>query len=135
MPKSKETCRIHKIILDKRNLMWYSIKVACDERTETGARCHSAKSFEIDREMLLPNVLASPQEAFYAEKERLPIKQTAGRISGEFVMAYPPGIPILAPGEEITKDIIDYILYSVEKGCSMQGMEDSKLEYLNVLKL
>ena len=74
-------------------------------------------------------------EAFYAEKERLPIKQTAGRISGEFVMAYPPGIPILAPGEEITKDIIDYILYSVEKGCSMQGMEDSKLEYLNVLKL
>ena len=93
------------------------------------------KSFEIDREMLLPNVLASPQEAFYAEKERLPIKQTAGRISGEFVMAYPPGIPILAPGEEITKDIIDYILYSVEKGCSMQGMEDSKLEYLNVLKL
>lgn len=93
------------------------------------------KRFEVDREMLLPRVLASPQEAFYAKKEKLPIRETAGRISGEFVMAYPPGIPILAPGEEITDEIIDYILYSVEKGCSMQGMEDSNLEYLNVLSL
>ena len=50
-------------------------------------------------------------------------------------MAYPPGIPILAPGEEITNDIVDYILYSVEKGCSMQGMEDTNLKYLNVLNI
>ena len=50
-------------------------------------------------------------------------------------MAYPPGIPILAPGEEITDEIIDYIQYSVEKGCSMQGMEDSTLQTLNVLRM
>ena len=93
------------------------------------------KRFEIDRQMLLPNVLASPQEAFYADKIKVPIREASGHISGEFVMAYPPGIPILAPGEEITDEIIDYILYSVEKGCSMQGMEDSNLEYLNILKI
>ena len=93
------------------------------------------KRFEVDRQMLLPRVLASPQEAFYAEKIKMPIRDTKGHISGEFVMAYPPGIPILAPGEEITEEIIDYIQYSVEKGCSMQGMEDSALEYLNVLKI
>ena len=93
------------------------------------------KRFEVDRQMLLPRVLASPQEAFYAEKIKMPIRDTKGDISGEFVMAYPPGIPILAPGEEITEEIIDYIQYSVEKGCSMQGMEDSALEYLNVLKI
>ena len=92
------------------------------------------KRFEVDREMLLPRVLASPQEAFYANKEKVPIREAAGRISGEFVMAYPPGIPIVAPGEEITEDIIDYILYSIEKGCSMQGMEDPEVKYLNVLK-
>ena len=91
------------------------------------------KRFEVDREMLLPRVLASPQEAFYANKEKVPIREAAGRISGEFVMAYPPGIPIVAPGEEITEDIIDYILYSIEKGCSMQGMEDPEVKYLNVL--
>ena len=78
------------------------------------------KRFEVDRQMLLPRVLASPQEAFYADKIKVPIREAAGHISGEFVMAYPPGIPILAPGEEITDEIIDYIQYSVEKGCSMQ---------------
>ena len=85
--------------------------------------------------MLLPRVLASPQEAFYADKIKVPIREAAGHISGEFVMAYPPGIPILAPGEEITDEIIDYIQYSVEKGCSMRGMEDSTLQTLNVLRM
>ena len=92
------------------------------------------KRFEVDRQMLLPRVLASPQEAFYADKIKVPIREAAGHISGEFVMAYPPGIPILAPGEEITDEIIDYIQYSVEKGCSMQGTEDPAVEYLKVLK-
>ena len=55
-------------------------------------------------------------------------------ICSEFVMCYPPGIPILAPGELITQEIIDYIIYAKEKGCSMQGMEDPKVEYLQVLK-
>ena len=51
----------------------------------------------------------------------MPIRETAGMICGEFVMCYPPGIPILAPGEMITREIIDYIIYAKEKGCSMQG--------------
>ena len=58
----------------------------------------------------------------------LPIAQAAGKISGEFVMCYPPGIPILAPGEVITQEIVEYILYAKEKGCSMQGTEDPKIE-------
>ena len=49
-------------------------------------------------------------------------------------MSYPPGIPILAPGERITQEIIDYILYAKEKGCSMTGPEDPKIERLNVIK-
>ena len=55
-------------------------------------------------------------------------------ICSEFVMCYPPGIPILAPGEMITAKILDYIRYAKEKGCSMTGPEDPKIEYLNVLK-
>ena len=85
-------------------------------------------------EYITPLVATTPQKAFYSEKEFVPIQKTAGRICGEFVMCYPPGIPILAPGEMITKEIIEHILYSKEKGCSMQGFEDSNLEYLNVLK-
>lgn len=85
-------------------------------------------------EYISPVVAATPRDAFYAEKESLPIKATAGRICSEFVMCYPPGIPILSPGEMITEEILDYICYAKEKGCSMQGTEDPEIEYLNVLK-
>ena len=85
-------------------------------------------------EFITPQVVATPQKAFYSEKESLPIRETAGRVCGEFVMCYPPGIPILAPGEVITKELIDYIEYAKEKGCSMQGPESADVSRLNVLK-
>ena len=84
-------------------------------------------------EYIRPTVLVSPQTAFYAEKKAVPIRETKGMICSEFVMCYPPGIPILAPGELITQEIIDYIIYAKEKGCSMQGMQDTEIEYLYVL--
>ena len=87
----------------------------------------------LNTEYINPKVLVSPQSAFYSEKTRLPIRETSGRICAEFVMCYPPGIPILAPGELITDEIIEYVLYAKEKGCSMQGTEDPAVEYLNVL--
>lgn len=88
-----------------------------------------------DHEYINPSVVMSPQEAFYAPKEEMiPLRETEGRICTEFVMSYPPGIPILAPGERITQEIIDYIMYAKEKGCSMTGPEDPKIERLNVIK-
>ena len=98
-------------------------------------RLYSRKSSMLhNAEYIAPIVAATPQKAFYSEKELIPIRETAGRICGEFVMCYPPGIPILAPGEQITEEIIDYILYAKEKGCSMQGPEDPDISKLNVLK-
>ena len=64
----------------------------------------------------------------------LPIAESAGHISSEFVMCYPPGIPILAPGERITEEILDFIQYSKDKGCFLTGTEDSDIENINVLK-
>jgi arginine/lysine/ornithine decarboxylase len=86
------------------------------------------------QEYIEPIVAVSPQTAFYAEKESLPIMETEGRICSEFVMCYPPGIPILTPGEMVTKEILDYIQYAKEKGCSMTGPEDADIRCLNVLK-
>ena len=48
-------------------------------------------------------------------------------------MCYPPGIPILAPGERITEEILRYIRYARKKGCQMTGPEDMELRQLNVL--
>lgn len=86
------------------------------------------------QEYVTPQVAVSPQDAFYAQKESLPLKETAGRICSEFVMCYPPGIPILAPGERITKEIVEHIQYALEKGCTITGPEDSEITRLNVLK-
>ena len=86
------------------------------------------------QEYLPPQVEVTPQEAFYAEKISLPLDKAEGHICSEFVMCYPPGIPILAPGERITRDILDYIAYAKEKGCSMTGPEDIAIEHLNVLR-
>ncbi len=85
-------------------------------------------------EYISPVVATTPQAAFYAAKEALPIRESVGRICSEFVLCYPPGIPILAPGEVITKEIVEYILYAQAKGSSMQGPEDPEIRYLNVLK-
>jgi hypothetical protein len=86
-------------------------------------------------EYISPELAVSPQAAFYADKEQLDIQDTAGRICSEFLMCYPPGIPILAPGEMITDEILDYIIYAKEKGCSITGPEDPDIKKLNVLKL
>ena len=87
------------------------------------------------QEYIEPIGVASPQEAFYAPKKSLPIMETEGFICSEFVMCYPPGIPILAPGEKITSDILKYISYAHEKGCQMTGPQDAKIENLNVLDI
>jgi arginine/lysine/ornithine decarboxylase len=84
-------------------------------------------------EYVSPVVRATPQEAFYSEKETVKLTDAAGRISGESVMCYPPGIPIVSPGELITDDIITYINEAKERGCSMQGTKDPDLNNIEVL--
>ena len=84
-------------------------------------------------EYIDPVVVCGPQDAFYAEKESLPIAKSCGRICSEFVMCYPPGIPILAPGEQITEEILTYIRYAKKKGCQITGPEDMSIQYLNVM--
>lgn len=87
-----------------------------------------------DHEYINPIVKKSPKEAFYAEKESVLISESEGRITGEFVMCYPPGIPILAPGELITKEAIECILASKEKGSLITGPEDMDINEIQVLK-
>lgn len=88
----------------------------------------------LSQEYIDPEVVTSPQEAFYAPKKSIPLQESAGCVCSEFVMCYPPGIPILAPGERITPEILDYIAYAKEKGCSMTGPEDADILRINVLQ-
>ena len=84
-------------------------------------------------EYIEPEVVLPPKAAFYAEKVSLPLRECVGRVAAEFVMCYPPGIPILAPGERVTGDIVEYIAYAKEKGCLLTGPEDMAINDLNVI--
>ena len=85
-------------------------------------------------EYIQPELVLSPQEAFYSERKSLTLDDSVGQVCGEFVMCYPPGIPILAPGERITQEIVDYIQFAKERGCSLQGTEDPEVNHINVIK-
>lgn len=87
-----------------------------------------------DHEYITPQVKLAPQEAFYAKRKSVDIHHSDGHLSAEFVMCYPPGIPILAPGERITREIIDYIFYAQEKGCLLTGTEDITLNTLKIVE-
>ena len=101
--------------------------------TEIRRRKSGTRTGMFDHEYISPNVALSPKRAFYAKKRRVPLTESAGAVSGDFVMCYPPGIPIIAPGEVLTKEIIRYILYAKEKGASLTGAQDMDINYINIL--
>jgi len=101
--------------------------------SEIRRRYKKNKAGMMSHEYINPEVVYSPQKAFYSDKKIISIAESAGYVCTEFVMCYPPGIPILAPGERITAEILDYIGYAKEKGCSLTGPENMELEYLNVM--
>ncbi|MFC7442287.1 aminotransferase class I/II-fold pyridoxal phosphate-dependent enzyme [Laceyella putida] len=82
----------------------------------------------------IPTLVLSPREAFYSETESILLKEAAGRVIAEFIMIYPPGIPILAPGEEITEENIYYIAEHIQAGLPVQGPEDPTLQTVRVIK-
>lgn len=81
----------------------------------------------------IPNLSLSPRDAFYAQTEIIPLQQAAGRIIAEFIFVYPPGIPILLPGEVISQETIAYINEHLEVGLPIQGPEDKTLENIKVI--
>jgi lysine decarboxylase len=82
----------------------------------------------------IPVLAMSPREAFYAESEVIPLDEAAGRMMAEFIMVYPPGIPIVLPGEIITHENIQYIRDNMQAGLPVQGPEDETIETIKVIK-
>ena len=81
---------------------------------------------------IIPKKILNPREAFYKNKKSVKIYDSIGQISGEYIIPYPPGVSILSPGEIITKEIIDYILYLKEMNIS--GISDTSLENIKIIE-
>ncbi len=82
----------------------------------------------------LPEVSVLPREAFYSQTKVVPLQEAEGEISAESIMAYPPGIPLVCPGEIITREVIDYVLVLKQENADLQGTEDPTLENIKVIK-
>lgn len=81
----------------------------------------------------IPQLSFLPRDAFYTDTEVIPFKQSAGRIIAEFIYVYPPGIPILLPGEVISQENIDYIFEHIDIGLPVKGPEDRNIEFIKVI--
>ncbi|MDO4490287.1 MAG: aminotransferase class V-fold PLP-dependent enzyme [Lachnospiraceae bacterium] len=75
----------------------------------------------------------TPREAYYRKKESIPLEEAAGRIAGELVAPYPPGIPVLCPGEEISEALIHYLKDCAGRRCVLHGPQDESLRTIRVL--
>lgn len=81
----------------------------------------------------IPQLTLTPRDAFYGDTEVVLFKESADRIIAEFIYVYPPGIPILLPGEVISQDLIDYITEHVEVGLPVKGPEDRSIQNVKVI--
>lgn len=81
----------------------------------------------------IPEQAVSPREAFYNETKVVPLTSAVGEISAESIMAYPPGIPLVCPGERITQEIVDYVQILKQENADLQGTEDTTLNQIKVL--
>ncbi|MCM6778121.1 ornithine decarboxylase [Nocardia sp. CDC159] len=84
------------------------------------------------RDLELETVML-PREAFFGPCEAVPIEQAPGRIAAEQVTPYPPGIPVIVPGELIDRAVIDYLRTGLEAGLNVPDPADPKLNTLRVV--
>lgn len=82
----------------------------------------------------IPELVVTPRDAFISPTVSVPFASTVDMISAEIIACYPPGIPVLSPGEKISSDIIDYLSLMKDMGVHFQGCSDNSLETIRVLK-
>lgn len=87
-----------------------------------------------DSSLPLPEVAVNPRRAYFSPKRSIPLALAEGKIAGEMVVPYPPGIPILQPGERISAEILAILFRKKADGCAFHGPLDEKLETLQILE-
>jgi lysine decarboxylase len=75
----------------------------------------------------------TPREAFFADQEYIPLDQSIGAISSEIVTVYPPGIPVLVPGEIVTGEAVTYLKRTLTLGGTVDGLDETN-SWIGVVK-
>lgn len=94
----------------------------------------TAMNWSLQIPSLSTEMVMMPREVFLAHKtKRVPISKAVGYIAAQSLTPYPPGIPILIPGERITKEICDYLLNLSAKQLRVSGQETDTLRTIKVV--
>ena len=75
----------------------------------------------------------SPRNAFFAQHQMVPLEKSEGYTAADIVTVYPPGIPLLIPGELITREVLDYLFLMRETGATLDGLDPSNTQIKIVL--
>lgn len=81
----------------------------------------------------IPNAILTPREAFQSPRKTTILQEAIGEISSEFIILYPPGVPILVPGETVDSDVIGYAIRMKEIGYSITGLADPTMATIQVV--
>ncbi len=76
----------------------------------------------------------TPTEAYHAYTRFVPLSQAAGEITADVLTPYPPGIPLVAPGERFTPNIVDYLRAGLAAGIHVRGASDPTMETVRVVR-
>ena len=90
--------------------------------------------FEEYPQSLRPRQILSIASAMDSDGEETELEASQGLISGEFAYLYPPGIPVLVPGEEITEGFIRQALLWKQQGLELEGLSDHSLKRIRTVK-
>jgi arginine/lysine/ornithine decarboxylase len=141
----REHCRIHVELSDHRRLMaiiTYADSDANVDRLIDALQELAGRHGDADRGPvpevpftgdLRMETAMLPRDAFLGSTEMVPWRKAAGRISAEMICPYPPGIPVTAPGERLTAEVVDYLQQVVAAGGMVEGAADETLAELRVV--
>jgi arginine decarboxylase len=82
---------------------------------------------------VIPEVVVSPRDAFFSSYEVVAAKDSVGRVCAELICPYPPGVPVLSPGERITQQAFDALMGAKESGVRIAFVADPSLATIKVL--
>jgi lysine decarboxylase len=82
---------------------------------------------------IVPEVVVSPRDAFFSKQEVVTADKAVGRVSAEMICPYPPGVPVLSPGERITQQALDALFEARDTGVRIAFAADRTLETFVVL--
>ncbi len=94
---------------------------------------HAREPIPNPTQLPLSETVITPRDAFFAPSQTVPIAQSINQVSAELICPYPPGIPLLLPGERITAAAIDYLQMVVRSGGFISGCSDPELQTIRVV--